>query len=73
MAANQLQPLILAQHLHAETLTLAPIDLAPFDRSLLTAEEVVWHNAYHTRVRETITPLVDKDTAAWLKGVTRPI
>lgn len=56
-----------------ETLTLAPIDLEAIDRSLLTAEEVAWLNAYHARVRETIAPLVDKDTASWLKDVTRPI
>jgi Xaa-Pro aminopeptidase len=56
-----------------ETLTLAPIDLDAIDRSLLSAGEVAWLNAYHARVRETITPLVDKDTASWLKDVTRPI
>jgi Xaa-Pro aminopeptidase len=56
-----------------ETLTLAPIDLDAIDRSLLSASEVAWLNAYHARVRETITPLVDKETAAWLKDVTRPI
>ena len=26
-----------------------------------------------TRVRETITPLVDKETAKWLEGATRTI
>ncbi|HEY3146033.1 MAG TPA: M24B family metallopeptidase, partial [Dongiaceae bacterium] len=56
-----------------ETLTLAPIDLEAIDRSLLTADEVAWLNAYHARVRETITPLVDKDTAKWLEGATRAI
>jgi Xaa-Pro aminopeptidase len=56
-----------------ETLTLAPIDLEAIDRALLTAQEVAWLNAYHARVRETLTPLVDKDTAAWLQDVTRPI
>lgn len=56
-----------------ETLTLAPIDLDAIDRSLLSAAEVAWLNAYHARVRETLTPLVDKDTAKWLQDVTRPI
>jgi Xaa-Pro aminopeptidase len=56
-----------------ETLTLAPIDLDAVDRSLLTADEVAWLNAYHTRVRETITPLVDAATAKWLEGATRAI
>src|SRR5688572_32837272 len=56
-----------------ETLTLAPIDLNAIDRSLLTADEVAWLNAYHTRVRETITPLVDAKTAKWLEEATRAI
>jgi len=56
-----------------ETLTLAPIDLNAVDRSLLTADEVAWLNAYHKRVRETITPLVDAKTAKWLEEATRAI
>jgi Xaa-Pro aminopeptidase len=56
-----------------ETLTLAPIDLNAVDRALLTADEVAWLNAYHTRVRETITPLVDAKTAKWLEEATRAI
>jgi Xaa-Pro aminopeptidase len=56
-----------------ETLTLAPIDLEAIDRSLLTADEVAWLNAYHKRVRETVTPLVDAATAKWLEGATRSI
>ena len=56
-----------------ETLTLAPIDLNAVDRSLLTADEVAWLNAYHTRVRATITPLVDTKTAKWLEEATRAI
>ena len=56
-----------------ETLTLAPIDLNLVDIGLLTAEEVAWLNGYHRRVRETLTPLVDDETAAWLADATRPI
>jgi Xaa-Pro aminopeptidase len=56
-----------------ETLTLAPIDIEAIDRSLLTSEEAAWLNAYHKRVRETISPLVDKETAQWLEAATRPI
>jgi len=54
-----------------ETLTLAPIDLALVEPSLLAADEIAWLDAYHARVRETITPLVDADTAAWLTEATR--
>ncbi|MBL28781.1 MAG: X-Pro aminopeptidase [Rhodospirillaceae bacterium] len=56
-----------------ETLTLAPIDRALVDRDLLDADELAWLDGYHARVRETLTPLVDSETAAWLDEVTRPI
>jgi len=35
--------------------------------------ENAWLNAYHTRVRETLSPLVDAETRAWLEQVTCPI
>jgi Xaa-Pro aminopeptidase len=56
-----------------ETLTLAPIDRNLVEPSLLTAEEIAWLDAYHARVRETLTPLVDAETARWLAEATRPI
>ena len=56
-----------------ETLTLAPIDRALVDRDLLDDAEIEWLDAYHRRVRETITPLVDAETARWLAGATAPI
>jgi Xaa-Pro aminopeptidase len=56
-----------------ETLTLAPIDLALVVPELLTGKETAWLDAYHARVRQTLTPLVDAETAAWLRGATRPI
>ena len=56
-----------------ETLTLAPIDRALIDGDLLTADETGWVDGYHARVRETIGPLVDPDTAAWLEEATRPL
>ena len=56
-----------------ETLTLAPIDLNCVEPSLLTAEEKDWLNAYHARVRETLSPDMDDATREWLKGATRTI
>jgi Xaa-Pro aminopeptidase len=53
-----------------ENLTLAPIDRALIEPSLLTPEERAWVDAYHARVRAAITPLVDAKTAAWLKDAT---
>ena len=56
-----------------ETLTLAPVDLALVDPALLSPAETEWLNAYHARVRETLTPLVDADVAAWLSEAARPL
>jgi Xaa-Pro aminopeptidase len=56
-----------------ETLTLAPIDRNLIDASLLEDDEIAWIDAYHTRVRETLTPLVDLETAQWLAAATQPI
>jgi Xaa-Pro aminopeptidase len=56
-----------------EVLTLAPMDLALIDTSILSADEISWLNAYHTRVRAEIGPLVDEDTRAWMETATQPI
>jgi Xaa-Pro aminopeptidase len=56
-----------------ETLTLAPIDRNLIEPSLLEDDEIAWLDAYHTRVRETLTPLVDAETAHWLAAATQPI
>jgi Xaa-Pro aminopeptidase len=56
-----------------ETITLAPIDLELVELSLLTDEERAWLNAYHTRVRETLSPQVDRETRAWLVNATRAL
>jgi Xaa-Pro aminopeptidase len=54
-----------------ETLTLAPIDLALVEPKLLDADEIAWLDAYHTRVRKTLAPLVDAPTRRWLVQATR--
>ncbi len=56
-----------------ETLTLAPFDRAVIQPALLTQRERDWLDAYHARVRESLTPLLDPATAAWLARATRPI
>jgi Xaa-Pro aminopeptidase len=56
-----------------ETITLAPIDIDLVEPKLLTAEERDWLNAYHMRVREALTPLVDDETKAWLVNATRAV
>ncbi|HXP95075.1 MAG TPA: aminopeptidase P family protein [Telmatospirillum sp.] len=59
--------------LEFETLTLAPIDRSLIQRDLLSADEADWLNAYHTRVRDELTPLLDGPTADWLAEATRAI
>ena len=54
-----------------ETLTLAPIDVTLIDPKLMDAEEIAWLDAYHKRVRATLSPLVDPETRGWLKQATR--
>jgi Xaa-Pro aminopeptidase len=56
-----------------ETLTLAPIDRALVEPGLMSADEIGWLDGYHARVRETLTPLVDAETAGWLAQATRPL
>ena len=56
-----------------ETLTLAPIDRNLIATSLLADDEIAWLDAYHARVRETLTPLVDRETVRWLAEATQPI
>jgi Xaa-Pro aminopeptidase len=56
-----------------ETLTMAPIDLRLVDTKIMTADEIAWLDAYHQRVRESLTPLLDAPTATWLAQATRPL
>ncbi len=56
-----------------ETLTLAPIDRRLIAPTLLNAGETAWLDAYHARVRDTLSPLVDTDTEAWLAAATGPL
>ncbi len=56
-----------------ETITLAPIDLRLVKGDLLTDDEREWLNAYHQRVRETLTPLVPSEVKDWLAEATRAI
>lgn len=50
-----------------EPLTLCPIDKAPIEREMLTAEEVEWLNSYHRTVYEKLAPRLDAETREWLK------
>jgi Xaa-Pro aminopeptidase len=54
-----------------ETLTLAPIDLRLVLPELLTEQERHWLDAYHSRVRETLAPMLSDKESAWLEQATR--
>ncbi len=56
-----------------ETITLAPIDLNLVEPGLLSEAERGWLNAYHLRVRDTLSHLLDEETRAWLTRATRGI
>ena len=56
-----------------ETLTLAPIDRALVVADMLDGAEAAWLDAYHARVVDEITPLVDEATAEWLAEAAAPI
>jgi Xaa-Pro aminopeptidase len=56
-----------------ETLTLAPIDRALVDTSLLSADEIAWLDAYHARVRAEIGPQLEGAERKWLEEATAPI
>ncbi len=59
--------------LQFKTVTLFPIDLRLFDKSLMTPEEIDWVNAYHEMVRRRLTPLLTPAEAAWLASKTLPL
>ncbi len=53
-----------------EALTLVPFDRRLLDRELLSEGEVDWLNAYHSRVRETVAPLLEGADRDWLEQAT---
>ena len=56
-----------------EPLTLCPFDTSILVPGLLDAEETEWLNAYHAQVLETLSPLLDEETASWLQCKCRKI
>ena len=56
-----------------ETLTLAPIDRRLVDIDAMTLEERSWWNAYHARVREVLSPLLEGDVRSWLEEQCAPL
>ncbi len=61
------------EFLTVKSLTLCPMQLKMIDASKLSEREIAWLDAYHARVRDELTPLLDDDHAAWLADATRPL
>lgn len=56
-----------------ETLTLCPFDRRLIDTTLLSTQERAWLDAYHARVRDMLSPLLDGEALGWLEKVTAPL
>ena len=56
-----------------EDLTLAPFDRRLIDPSALSVPEKNWLNAYHSRLRKTLAPLLDPSTRKWLIQMTQAL
>ena len=61
------------EFLQFETLTLCPIDTRLVDRSLMTANELMWLDSYHGEVRRRVAPHVSGPALAWLEARTQPM
>ena len=61
------------RYLGFETLTFAPLDRKLIDKTLLTADEIAWVDAYHVKVREVVAPRLTGDDLAWLEQETAPL
>ena len=59
--------------LQLEPLTLCPIDTAPIDFSMMTAEEIDWLNQYHKTVYEKLSPLLDDEEREWLNTACKAV
>ena len=59
--------------LRFEPLTLCPFDTGALDTDLLDKAEIEWLDSYHERVYDTLSPLLDDETARWLQGKCRKI
>ena len=56
-----------------EPITCVPYEREAIRKEMLSVEEIEWVDNYHLWVRNTLTPLLDEDTANWLKEATEPL
>lgn len=60
------------QFLQFETLTLCPIDQNLIDWQIMSNAEIIWLNAYHKRVYDTISPKLNEYEREWLSKKCSP-
>lgn len=56
-----------------ETLTLVPYEKVLIDTSMLNEKEIKQIDAYHKRIYDTLSPLVDASSLDYLKEATSPL
>lgn len=56
-----------------EPLTCVPYERDAIDKTLLTDDEIRWVDNYHSKVRDTLSPLLDEETNAYLIEATKPL
>lgn len=49
------------------------MDKRLINKSLLTEAELNWFNDYHSRVYQTLSPLMSGESLAWLEQATSPL
>lgn len=61
------------QFMYLEPLTLVPFDRDAIDKTLLSAQETAWLNAYHQRVCDALSPYLEGEELDFLKAATAPL
>ena len=56
-----------------EPLTLCPYDRRLIEKTMLTAREIGWVDAYHGTVRDALSPHLEGEDLAWLQTATAPL
>lgn len=56
-----------------ETLTMFPFDRNLFETAIMSDDEINWVNNYHTKVYDTLSPMLNNEQQQWLKEKTAPL
>jgi Xaa-Pro aminopeptidase len=56
-----------------ETITWCPYERALIEKGMLDSGEIAWIDAYHAKVWERLSPLVEGEAKAWLEKACRPL